>query len=292
MSGPRARSFGPWWLSPAGTVALIVPFTLALAAFNSDGHFRNSWRTAKFVTSADVALFASAAAVFVVGLVWPMLLGRGARSGAEWPGSAGERHTRLTKAAGALFWATMFGYASFLVVGVARGVRPADLITFITKQDAYDSPLRTYFAPVAGLTTFTQVGIAYVIVAALLLKRRRSAKLLRRLGRVVRDDGIDAGIDGIKPHQGIGCRVPGGDLAPADQAGEVGGRVPPEFGHARLLSRCSIVTRDRSQVNWAGLQLCALASRTTPPQIRPMAASFWVPRASPNMKWPISATAT
>ncbi|GAB2597934.1 oligosaccharide repeat unit polymerase [Microlunatus antarcticus] len=185
MSRTRKGSSGPWWLSPAGTVGLIVPFTLALAAFNSDGHFRASWRTGKFLTSADIALFAAAAAVFVVGLVWPMLLRRNPRPDAQWPGSAEERHVRLTKAAGVLFWATMFGYISFLVVGAARGVRPADLITFITKQDAYDSPLRTYFAPVAGLTTFTQVGIAYVIVAALLLKQQRSAKVLRRVVLVV-----------------------------------------------------------------------------------------------------------
>lgn len=185
MTEPKPASAGPWWLSPVGTVGLVVPFTLALAAFNSDGHYRTSWRTAKFLTPADTALFAGAAVVFAVGLVWPMLLPHVKRRGAQWPGTDMERYLRLGRAAGVLFWATMFGYVSFLVVGVARGFRPADLITFITKQDAYDSPLRTYFAPVAGLTTFTQVGIAYVIVAALLLKQHRTPQVLRRVVLVV-----------------------------------------------------------------------------------------------------------
>lgn len=184
MSTP-ARPRGVWWLSPVGVVLLIVPFTLTLAAVSSDSHFRSSWRTAKYVTSADVALFAAGGFVFLVGTAWPMFLAARRRGPAVWPGRPEDRRADLTKASSVLFWLTIFGYASMLVVGLARGFRPSDLISFISEQDAYDSPLKTIFAPVAGVTTFTQMGIAFVIVATLLLKERWDAKVLVRLVLVV-----------------------------------------------------------------------------------------------------------
>lgn len=185
MNPRPPRTGGTWWLSPVGILLLMVPFTLALAALNSDGHYRTSWRTAKFLTSPDVALFASGAVLFGLGTVWPLFLAPRRRQSDGWAGSSGERLRKLTAAAELLYWLTVFGYVSLLGIGVVRGFRPSDLVTIITAQDTYDSPLKTIFAPVAGVTTFTQMGIAFVIVGALLLRERWSGKIVRRLVVVV-----------------------------------------------------------------------------------------------------------
>jgi oligosaccharide repeat unit polymerase len=177
---PSGRSHGVWWLSPPGGVVLIVPVTLGLAAYFDDAHFRAAWGTPKALTQSTTILFAAGALVFVLGALQPML--RQPRNGpAAWPNFTPTQLTRLRRAADLLFPLTMLGYVALAGIGAARGATPASLFRALDEQNTFGSALRAQFEPVAGVTTLTQLGIAYVVVASLLLRHGRDARTVRRL---------------------------------------------------------------------------------------------------------------
>jgi hypothetical protein len=90
-------------------------------------------------------------------------------------------HARLSTAATLVFRLTLFGYLALLAIGVARGARPADLIRVIVDQDILGGELKDLFAPVAGVTSFTQLGIAYVVIGGVLLLADPTRLHARRL---------------------------------------------------------------------------------------------------------------
>jgi oligosaccharide repeat unit polymerase len=177
---PSGSSRGVWWLSPPGGVVLIIPATLGLAAYFDDAHFRAAWGTPKALTHSTTLLFAAGALLFVLGALQPMLRRPRNRSEA-WPGFSPTQLTRLRRASDVLFWLTVLGYVALAGVGAARGASPASLLQALEQQNTFSSALRLQFEPVAGVTTLTQLGIAYVVVASLLLRHTRDARTIRRL---------------------------------------------------------------------------------------------------------------
>lgn len=180
---------GPWWISPAGAVALVVPGTLWLAANLTESEFRALSRTDKSLTTDSVQLMLLGALALVVGaLAAQLALESGGTQRHEvdhW--SRGDARTlrRLRAASTVLFRATVFGYAAFLVVAVARGLRFADVAQAASGNTATNT-LRELFAPVTGVTTLTQVGIAVVVVNVyLLVLAGPDHTAIRRLATVV-----------------------------------------------------------------------------------------------------------
>ncbi|HEX8495919.1 MAG TPA: O-antigen polymerase [Actinomycetales bacterium] len=182
---PATRSQGVWWLSPPGAVLLVVPVTLWLAVSADDAQYRASWRTAKALTDSTAGLFALGAACFVAGGLWPLLLRSRGEPNGRWPSWDAVAIQRLRSASSVVFWMTMVGYLALGAAGVARGARPAQLVAALTGQNAFSSVLREQFAPVTGITTFTQLGIAYVVIAVLLLTLGWDRRLVRRLALVM-----------------------------------------------------------------------------------------------------------
>ncbi|SNT01728.1 oligosaccharide repeat unit polymerase [Geodermatophilus pulveris] len=180
MSAPAATGTstrtgrGLWWLSPAGLLGVLIPTTVLLTGLLSDAVFRLQYRTPKSVTTETLLLVAVAclvlagAATLAAGLArgggTPLLLDRGVRP-------------QLRSAARVLFWATVVGYTAFYVAGFARGLRPAQVLEILISQDNYGVSLRDYFGGVPGLTTLTQCGIAFVVVATYVLRREHDRRL-------------------------------------------------------------------------------------------------------------------
>jgi len=179
---------GVWWVSPAGAIALVVPTTLLLALRTPQLDFRLFYRSPKTLTSAEAALFAAAALVLVLGSLLPLTVAS-SRWSRSWPSLSAAQLRVLLRASSVCFWLTVTGYVALLLAGVARGARPADLVSAVTSQSNYTGNLKALFAPVTGITTLTQVGIAYVVVAGLLLSQRppqgRTRQIRRRLLIVV-----------------------------------------------------------------------------------------------------------
>lgn len=159
---------------------MVVMPTLALAVRLSDDRFRAAWGTPRWLQSSYVILLLGGALIFAATSMLP-LLGHRADRGAAWPGLPQAARHRLRLASSLLFWATMFGYVAFISVGVGRGARPADFLSAIVSQDTLSADLKELFAPVAGVTTMTQFGIAYVVIATVLLVDGSTPGVLRRI---------------------------------------------------------------------------------------------------------------
>jgi oligosaccharide repeat unit polymerase len=154
---------------------LIIPWTLVLTWYLSDADFRVGWRTPKLVTNSTLLLYATGVAVMLIGAAIPQL-GRPSADDriAGWPrfGPAGE--SLLRQAARLLFRLTMVGYAAFVLSGIKGGVRPAMLVDAVIHGSTFGGDLKSRFSSVVGITTLTQVGIAFVLVAAVLYRRDRA----------------------------------------------------------------------------------------------------------------------
>lgn len=160
---------GVWWLSPPGAVLLVVPLTLLLAVTFPDATYRSEWKEPKSITGGTALLFTAAALLFILGALLPLATRTGERTGARRFGAAELRTLRV--ASDVLFRVTVFGYVAYAAVGAARGARPAQFLSAVSSQDNFASPLKDEFTPVPGVTTLTQVGIAYVVLGAVLLCR-------------------------------------------------------------------------------------------------------------------------
>ncbi len=189
-AAPRGRSVGTtlpgglWWVSPVGALALVVPTTLWYATSLDDDTYRLLWRSPKVLTDQTALLTAAAALALAVGAVVVRVAAR-RRPVRPWPGLAPDQLARLERGAGVVFWLTAVGYAAFAVAAAARGLSLQALVQAFVAQDNYSSQFREQLAPVPGVTTLTQCGLAYVVMAGVLLVHRWDARTARRLGVVV-----------------------------------------------------------------------------------------------------------
>lgn len=181
---PRPRpDLGVWWLSPVGAVLLVVPASLFGAWLIGDARYRAEWRTPKELTASFTVLMLLGLAAFVVGAGWWQLRGSTVWRG-RWPLLSGDDRAVLARAATWTFRGTVFGYLALGLIGMARGVSPLVLVTSVATFSTDDS-VKAAFAPIAGVSSFTQLGIAHTIVAGLLL-RSRSDPGWGRVDRLVR----------------------------------------------------------------------------------------------------------
>ncbi len=170
---------GLWWVSPTGAVALIVPGSLYLAWHYSDAVYRDAWRTPKALEPGTVALLYGGALVLMIAALIPQFAARRSLA-APWPGFNTTQRAWLRRICGWLFWATLFGYAVLFAAAMARGATPSVILTALIGQSSGDD-LKDAFEPITGITSFTQMGIGFVIVAALVLLGGRDRTVLLRL---------------------------------------------------------------------------------------------------------------
>lgn len=175
---PRPR--GLWWLSPAGSLLLVVPLSLLTAVQIPDSDYRLFYKVPRVIGVSQAELFLVSAAALTIGTLVVSALDprRGRR---DWPTLPSPQLRVLRAAEIIAYRLTVLGYLLLGALGVARGARPALLLHAITSQNNYTGTLKSVFAPVAGVTSLTQIGIAYVVVAGVLLCHGRSSHLVRRL---------------------------------------------------------------------------------------------------------------
>ena len=167
-----------------GALALVVPLPLWAAATVDDTEYRLQWNTPKAVGTMTVTLAAAGALLLLVGALTAQL-GMRPRYRQGWPDLTDRAVDRLQRASSVLFWLTVTGYGAFALAATARGLTLSALVSALVSQDNYQSAFKQQLAPIPGVTTLTQVGVAYVVVAAMLLSVRWSRQTAQRLGVVI-----------------------------------------------------------------------------------------------------------
>jgi hypothetical protein len=179
------RLSGIWWLSPAGALSLSALPTLFLAVRTSDMDYRIAWGTPKALTSQTVALAVCGLLAFVLAASLFMMLPQGASTPKSWPNLSPAQNRVLEAAAGPLFWLTVLGYAAFLLTGLRNGLRLGSLLQSVAERDVYSANIKGVVGTIPGVTTLTQVGIAFVVVSMLVLVQYPNGRLRRRLALVM-----------------------------------------------------------------------------------------------------------
>jgi oligosaccharide repeat unit polymerase len=178
------RTAGLWWLSPPGALFVVALPTLAYAATLDDAAYRAAWGVGKALTTDLVLVILAGLLVFMLGSSVP-LLRRHVAPSRPWPALSERDVSVLRSAAPWLFWGTLAGYVLLLAAGASRGATPAAVLQLVASGNLNTDALKDSFAPIAGLTSFTQLGLASVTVSSLLLVSGRSKRAVVQLLVVV-----------------------------------------------------------------------------------------------------------
>lgn len=160
---------------------MMVPVTLGLAVRLSGTDFIDYFRTPKSLTTQTALLLAAGAGMLVLGALGTQIGRRPPRTEGTWPWLDARQLAVLRRASTVLFWVAMVGYASFALAALRNGVRPGDVVAAFLRQDVSSGDLEARIGTIPGVTTLTQVGVAYGIVATLLLIHRVDRRTIWRL---------------------------------------------------------------------------------------------------------------
>jgi hypothetical protein len=177
---PARRWRTLWWASPVGSLLLVVPLSLYVSEIISGHDYTFFYTVTKAITNHDVFLFLLAAGVLVIGCALPLISGRKPPA-VRWPGLDRGQLRTVDRAASVSFWLTVLGYVFFIILGFGRGATVSSLVKAVTAQSNYSGAFKVEFAPVAGVTSLTQIGIAYVVLAAVLRVHHTGRHTGRRL---------------------------------------------------------------------------------------------------------------
>ena len=152
---------GLWWISPTGAVALIVPVRCFLAASYPDYVYRTAWRTPKSLESSTVLM------LFAGSGPYDLLAHPAVRLATPAVGTVAWLSTVQRRAAQDLHLAVLVDRLRLLGsrTGWCRARRDAGLILGALSGDGSSDDVKRAFEPITGITSFTQMGIGYVIIA-------------------------------------------------------------------------------------------------------------------------------
>jgi oligosaccharide repeat unit polymerase len=177
----RQGASGVWWLSPIALIGLVALPTTWLALAITDDRYRFLWGTPKSVTVEWTVKFTIGLLLFIAGAAVPLAMSR-TRAPAAWPGLSRPDLALMSRAATVLFWLTVVGYVGYAVNAARVGLTLNVFYTALTTLNFYDANIRGRLGTVPGVTTFTQFGVAFTILAGLLLAAGEPrAKHVRRL---------------------------------------------------------------------------------------------------------------
>ena len=177
---PVLRGRGLWWVSPVGALLMVIPLSLIVAVQIPDSDYRFFYKVPRVIGVSQAELFLASAGMLAIGTLLPLAF-RITRPKPNWPTLPGAQLSVLMKAETIAFRLTVLGYLLLGALGVSRGASPSLLLNSFTSQDNYTGQLKILFAPVAGVTSLTQIGIAYVVIAGIVLCHGRSPLVVRRL---------------------------------------------------------------------------------------------------------------
>jgi hypothetical protein len=152
-----------WWLHPAVVpVSLVAASTIAAIQITA-ATYLEEWRTARLVDGDLVARVGLSLAAFGIAVV--ISASRPATAPAGWPALSDAVRDRVRPLLTASWYLTLFGYVTLLGAGISRGFRLGDIAALLSGATTESASLKRVFSPVSGVTSFTQAGIAYVILA-------------------------------------------------------------------------------------------------------------------------------
>ncbi|GAC68478.1 oligosaccharide repeat unit polymerase [Gordonia soli] len=152
----------PLW--PAG---LFIGVFLLSSTASTSGMF-SLWRVPRYVDGQYALLASISALAFLIGLSINCLRRTPAAVHMELTGSA---IRMLRVCVGVAFWLCLLGYVLWIGLALARGTTASDFLAVLRFEDGAIGALKRLSPPVAGVTTFAQLG---AVAAPLMVLLRKS----------------------------------------------------------------------------------------------------------------------
>ena len=160
-----SRSSGIWWLHPA------LPFTVAGVGISISAYlipestYLIYWRTPKFFDWSALEITLLCVAVFVFG----SLLGTGFTRARATSWEEGKSWNVMPFLFRLSFWLCMLGYVLWAWLAIQRGITMSVIAGILAgEKGAMYEARYSYFPTVGGVTTFTQFGVATMVLGAIL----------------------------------------------------------------------------------------------------------------------------
>lgn len=165
-----------WWMNPLWVIAVLLPI-IVLYAYRSTPQQYALWRVQKFIDLDTVTVMALGLIAMALGFAFLALV-KAPKAPKEVSLSWTLLHS-LNRISTVAFGLLLMSYAVWGVLAVRGGLSSADIEAVLGFQRGAVSGVKDRAAPVGGLTSFTQLGPAIIVLEVLLL--RSSIRSTRRI---------------------------------------------------------------------------------------------------------------
>lgn len=171
----------PWWAHPVVGLCIFALPGVVLAVMLPARQFLDAWGVTKHIRTEHVLVAVGAVVGFAAGAAWFHMV-RGSGSIGRVPVVSTDR---LLRTYHVLVGVALLGYAAWGAIAVVRGVRPGDLQAVLRGEPLASYSLKQLMAPVAGVTTLTQVAPLVGGIVGILAARGRLSQVTRTAGLLV-----------------------------------------------------------------------------------------------------------
>lgn len=167
IAAPALEVHWPWWLHPVWALLLMVGST-AMASIVLPPQYYRIWGTNKFLDHDSAGQLLLGIFLMLVGISVANL--KSARGGHARITFQPTKVKYLQRTYRALLVLTLMGYFFWSLIAVSEGVRAADLLAVLQRDEGAISALKANSRPVGGVTTLAQFGPVAVVLGFVLRK--------------------------------------------------------------------------------------------------------------------------
>ncbi len=153
-----------WWLNPTIIFALLMTIILIGAYYIPENSYLSFYRVDKFIDESNIIYSILPVCCFVLGGVLAMLAGRGTKPSNAFSEVMVKKDSFIKMWIFVLFGFTMFGYAMWFLIMLRSGFSLSLFLNVLSGEPGAIYGIKESFENVAGVTSFTNFGIPFVIL--------------------------------------------------------------------------------------------------------------------------------
>ncbi|CAI6076917.1 O-antigen polymerase [Cohnella rhizoplanae] len=154
-----------WWMNPTILFAMVIGVVITGAYMIPDANYRMFYRVDKFIDSDNIWLAVYPAVAFALGGLLASALNKGVKPASVLSDTILKRDNFIKFAVYALFAATLFGYAVYFLIMVRSGFTLSLFLSVLKGEPGAIYSIKQNFDKITGVTSFTNFGIAFTILA-------------------------------------------------------------------------------------------------------------------------------
>ncbi|SFB53571.1 oligosaccharide repeat unit polymerase [Cohnella sp. OV330] len=154
-----------WWMNPTILFAIVMGVVIAGAYLIPAQNYLMFYRVEKFIDSVNIWLAVYPAVAFVLGGLLSSVLNKGVKPVSVLPDAVLKRDSFIKFVVYALFAMTLFGYAVYFLIMVRSGFTVSLFLSVIKGEPGAIYSIKQNFDKITGVTSFTNFGIAFTILA-------------------------------------------------------------------------------------------------------------------------------